>query len=423
MAQYRQQFPQGVQGTLPRGGTAGTRAPLRSRQKGDSDVNKFTPEELKQFPEWLRDIMRTTPEYPRAIRKGEEFDPGAVPVLQGPQGRYYDPSYSRLDEREMAAKGKTAVDGNTDTVPAMLTPREAVLNRNAAELAGRGAIEHLNQEGNKLAEKGVDLASRGKNMKQKKYQGGAATVDPLQMYRNGMAVAPNAQSNPYPDNRGPVPGPQPDRGPMPPGGIPGPQPDRGLGNPYLDNRGPVPEPRGVPLYPSGRPGDLRGMTGAPGYFQPPWDARSTSFYPKQPPPLRAQEGSPEVQPIGYVDEKDPYWKQVQLSAPNIDLDALKKAAAKQGLTSEQVAGIAKMFQGTGGGGGGAGSYYDTSGGAMAGALGQLGGYQGGISDIGYPPFIAPQAEYHADKGSNWVGPYDQDYMIPRYWRGTANVGW
>jgi hypothetical protein len=53
---------------------------------------------------------------------------------------------------------------NTDTVPAMLTPREAVLNRNAAEMAGRGNIEQLNQEGNKLAERGVDLAAKGQSV-------------------------------------------------------------------------------------------------------------------------------------------------------------------------------------------------------------------------------------------------------------------
>jgi hypothetical protein len=43
----------------------------------------------------------------------------------------------------------------------MLTPREAVLNRNAAEMAGLGNIEKLNAEGNALARKGVDLASGG----------------------------------------------------------------------------------------------------------------------------------------------------------------------------------------------------------------------------------------------------------------------
>jgi hypothetical protein len=68
---------------------------------------------------------------------------------------------------------ENAKEGSTDTVPAMLTPREAGLNRNAAELAGRGAIEKLNQEGNQLAERGVDLAGGGgeTSMKNKKVAG------------------------------------------------------------------------------------------------------------------------------------------------------------------------------------------------------------------------------------------------------------
>ncbi len=47
----------------------------------------------------------------------------------------------------------------TDNVPAMLTPREAILNRNAAELLGRDTIKRLNDHGNMLAKRGVDLAS------------------------------------------------------------------------------------------------------------------------------------------------------------------------------------------------------------------------------------------------------------------------
>ncbi len=47
----------------------------------------------------------------------------------------------------------------TDSVDAKLTPREAVLNRNAAELLGRDAIARLNAHGNMLAKRGVDLAS------------------------------------------------------------------------------------------------------------------------------------------------------------------------------------------------------------------------------------------------------------------------
>ncbi len=47
----------------------------------------------------------------------------------------------------------------TDSVDVKLTPREAVLNRNAAELLGRDAIARLNAHGNMLAKRGVDLAS------------------------------------------------------------------------------------------------------------------------------------------------------------------------------------------------------------------------------------------------------------------------
>ncbi len=47
----------------------------------------------------------------------------------------------------------------TDSVPAMLTPREAILNRNAAELLGRDTIKRLNDHGNMLSKRGVDLAS------------------------------------------------------------------------------------------------------------------------------------------------------------------------------------------------------------------------------------------------------------------------
>ncbi len=47
---------------------------------------------------------------------------------------------------------------STDTVPAMLTKGEAVMNRNAAELLGRDTIKRLNDHGNMLSKRGVDLA-------------------------------------------------------------------------------------------------------------------------------------------------------------------------------------------------------------------------------------------------------------------------
>ncbi len=60
-------------------------------------------------------------------------------------------------------KGTTSVKKKyakgTDSVAAMLTPREAILNRNAAELLGRDAIARLNAHGNMLSKRGVDLAS------------------------------------------------------------------------------------------------------------------------------------------------------------------------------------------------------------------------------------------------------------------------
>lgn len=59
---------------------------------------------------------------------------------------------------------------NTDTILAALTPHEAVLNPNAAELMGRKRIAALNAKGNKLAKRGVDLPSR-------RYQKGTSDVE------------------------------------------------------------------------------------------------------------------------------------------------------------------------------------------------------------------------------------------------------
>ena len=107
---------------------------------------------------------------------------------------------------------------------------------------------------------------------------------------------------------------------------------------------------------------------------------------------------------------------MQLSAPQI------QAAAKQaGLSSGQISGLMQAFQGC-----------SRATGLRLVAVMQAQavtrlvsetapgpGYQGGISDIGYPPFIAPSAEYHADKGSSWVGPYDPNFLVQRYAGGTV----
>ena len=105
-----------------------------------------------------------------------------------------------------AKEGEDLTAINTDTVPAMLTPREAVLNRNAAELAGREDIEALNEQGNELAQQGIDLAGKDKDMKPK-----AKTSKP-----KPQSGSPYAQGYEKLQGGGPVNNPFPGRGP---GGV------------------------------------------------------------------------------------------------------------------------------------------------------------------------------------------------------------
>ncbi len=474
-------------------------------------ANLFTPEELKQFPEWLRDIMRTTPEYPRATRRGEDFDPRAVPIVPGsPAGQLmFDPSLSaKEDQVALAAKGKTTVP-STDTVPAMLTPREAVLNRNAAELAGRGNIEKLNQEGNALAEKGVDLATAselsggGKNMnkKVKKMQGGGqvpggvATQRRIPAAEAALAV-PQARPGGLPTGVDPLSASAlaaKQKGAMPPGFWPpgatsGYGAVEGLGapapaiDPYptaqsRETPGGYGKPAGWVPGAMGAPGRTTGALGAdpfakqlgggpamppmvhqPALYNPtggvemqPLPARwnpnplpEESVHPAMPPvpaPFERERGGkrygpsvyksssfyprafqyggsdvpPAQGPIGTPPRgEQAYGPPVQLTAG--DVSKITKAAQAAGLNPQQISAIGQQLLGLIQGGGSV-----TGAGGTTGPLDAAGGFQGGISDIGYPPFIAPGAEYHADKGG-WIGQYDPDYMLPHYWRGTNNVG-
>jgi hypothetical protein len=84
----------------------------------------------------------------------KHFEPQAEEYLVAQFGVPTVPNQNNLGLR--AWRSRVA---NTDTVPAMLTPKEAVLNVNAAELAGRGNIKKLNAAGNKLAKRGVNLAT------------------------------------------------------------------------------------------------------------------------------------------------------------------------------------------------------------------------------------------------------------------------
>jgi hypothetical protein len=118
---------------------------------------------------------------------------------------------------------------------------------------------------------------------------------------------------------------------------------------------------------------------------------------------------------------------VDFKAPDISgfIKALHDEAKKQGISQSQMGDIVKQFSGLGGYGGGSPGGgdmpYDQLGGQYASFTGGTPGYQGGISEIGYPPFLMPNAVYHADKGSTWEGPYDPQYLVQRYAGGTGDV--
>jgi hypothetical protein len=334
---------------------------------------------------------------------------------------------------------------NTDTVPAMLTPREAVLNKNAAELAGRDKIEALNAEGNALARKGVDLAAGGmtsvkekimnKKPKSNKPQSGSPYVQAFQklMPKGGAPVGyqgggdsvggmPN-RDFPHPmagqmHNQGAIPGgygyqPQPVIDPQPggygePGGMPVaqeprnfPHPNAGLMHPGLSGGQP----------PAGLGGMPTGNIGSPNPYLP--GSR------QNPIPLASGTGSvPLPGPIGTPPQgEEAYGPPVNLTAPQI-----QRLAQQTGLSAGQIQGLMSAVKGIGGIGGGnanavgTGTLIDSGGMAYP----TTGGYQGGISDIGYPPFVAPSANYDGNRGG-WLGPYDPSFMIQHYAGGISSV--
>jgi len=146
--------------------------------------------------------------------------------------------------------------------------------------------------------------------------------------------------------------------------------------------------------------------------------KSSPFYPRgarafqyggsDVPPAQGPIGTP---PRG----EQAYGPPIQLTAG--DVSKFTKAAQSAGLNPQQISAIGQQLLGLIQGGGSV-----TGAGGTTGPMDAAGGFQGGISDIGYPPFIAPGAEYHADKGSNWIGQYDPEYMLPHYWRGTSSAG-
>lgn len=129
--------------------------PLRFYQKGDDDVPVFLTsnpdpgdvarlnmlQEKIDFEEALMDRM-----YQRGVpplRFEEEHNPRAVPVFReniAVPVRHYHPEIDPSSYHILAQHG-------TDSVPAMLTPHEAVLNVGAADILGRDKIRELNAMG------------------------------------------------------------------------------------------------------------------------------------------------------------------------------------------------------------------------------------------------------------------------------------
>jgi hypothetical protein len=136
-------------------------------------------------------------------------------------------------------------------------------------------------------------------------------------------------------------------------------------------------------------------------------------------------GSAEVAqgPIGTPPQgEQAFGPPVQLTAPQI-----MAAAKKAGLSQGQLSGLMMAFQG-------GQQAYNSIGGGYANQSPSAGedfgnpnyiglgtpSYQGGISDIGYPPFVAPSANYDGNRGG-WLGPYDPSFMIQRYAGGISSV--
>lgn len=71
--------------------------------------NSLTSRDLRQFPPWMRDILRTTPDYPKAERPGtHQADPRMVPIIPiDPAGnRAFDPTLGRSDAMMLAYLNK-----------------------------------------------------------------------------------------------------------------------------------------------------------------------------------------------------------------------------------------------------------------------------------------------------------------------------
>ena len=118
------------------------------------------------------------------LQPGAYSKTGKISLEGGDDGadQPYGPAASHLSKGTTKVPGKTPPKNaaTTDTVPAMLTPGEAVLNKHAAELVGRDKIQAINRAG--LAVKA------GKGM--------PASKGPVKKFADGTADVPERMVTP-----------------------------------------------------------------------------------------------------------------------------------------------------------------------------------------------------------------------------------
>src|SRR6266487_1555249 len=407
------------------------------------------------------------PDWTRGPNNRTALPPGLARLQQLQQGRYKPGSSAPASD----SQGQPS----TDTVPAMLTPGEGVLNTGAAQLVGRDNIDQLNQAGQALsgapgsipnpqAQTPIPAAKPYfppyTSTNYTPYQTGGVVgalppglpALPTGLARNfatptGWAHAPWYQSPLHL----PSPATQPSRSlqsmlPAPTGtGSGAPlthalDASTGLMQPFTAS--PLPSPQfqipippgvgtgGTPLAPTPIPNPQFGVpipTAKP-YLPPYTSGRYTPY----------QSGTSYVSsrgPIGYVDprDQDPAWTQVALSAPGINLAGLKEAAKRSGVSPAQVAGLIQAVINRRGAQNDVSSLVSSGygfGGSQQIPISNAGvpstGYQhGGIA--GLPPRIGGFIPFAhrgmlRSTGGKRLGSRSLFGGIPGYQRGTSDVG-
>ena len=272
-----------------------------------------------------------------------------------------------------------------DSVPAMLAPKEAVLNPPAADMIGRDKIRMANKAGIDMFTK-PEPGIHTRRYPFRRYQFGTPNVP----YGQG---GPSYGQRPLPDPRmPPTPFPRPNMAPdlglasaagasggppfpppVPPGNQPPPYPASSVTGSTPGLPPPMPPsyvPQGInqtepsqvpPVPPSPQDRDFDDRQGwrqeLRDRFQVPGGPRWPGPGPDWLPPYIRRDiwqdrredrrwrgpGQPQsfAEGIGYVSPQDvdPAWQDIQLSAPHIDFSALKSKAQENGLSAMQTKGL------------------------------------------------------------------------------------